>query len=570
MPKVKKTFEEWCIENNKTNYISCWSKKNNFKPCDVSHGSNQHAIFECPICGWETIKVIHDIKKLKDFHCYECEKKEKESLKEQMKAEKIKSKKLKEKVSTTTKQKKKTKKEILQEMMQQPIEKQYLMIDVETNGTQSKNDDLLEIAIYRPDTKTMFHKYLPLTKQKKVLTTQYNGITKAKLKGATHMTEEDVEMLINDFEIDKRTLLHYGTLDAPFVKQYMKEHNLPKRSVLKFYNFKKQIISSPFANREIDGGISKDNLCNMYGISGVLETHDCQNDCILQWQLFEKMYGKTLLITKKEVYNVPNNSNYLVPSSFLDYSRIQNILKNPLPNITTEPDLITSLRLYNCLPSIREEFGLAAVGMMVEHQINCLLNAKKYDNIQLFLENKKNLIYEGTLQGIDDNSLPTTFNQDGSLTIQKNDKITMETQNKLQKILDKELNKLRQKLSEHFIPFLKETIFHNQHVYSQEVVINKEDRIMSQCDLSSEDIICEIKNTQYHIDYYKYQLWYQQHSQQLERTENKSTKTRELYAIVISYLEHNPTITNIILYKIDFSIYNTSAEANRASHWLRM
>lgn len=561
------TFYDYCKDNDKLGYINNWSPKNDFLPTDVTYGSKQKAIFNCPVCGWEVAKVIHDIRKLKDFHCKECEATEREKRKEEQKKLKEKNKIAKPKKPVAPKKPKK-KKLSLEEFEALPIEKKYLMIDVETNGLNAKDDDLLEISIYRPDTNTMFHKYLPLTKQKKVLTGCFNGLTKAKLKDASHLTEKDVEYLIDEFEITQRTLLHYGTLDAPFLKNYFKEHKLPKRSVLKFFNFKKNIISSRFAASEIDGGISKDNLCKMYGIEGVTEIHDCQNDCLLQWELFKRIHDKKILITGKHVYSVPDNSGYLVPSSFLDYSRIQNILKNPLPNIVVDEEVKARFVMGNCLPSIKKEFGPTAVGMMVEHQLNTLLDADFYDNYLLFAENKHKLVYEGTINVNDDNVIPATFNGDGSLTLHDTDKIPKKKIKKLQNITDKELKKLREALMKQFVPCIKKEVFNDKQIYSQEVVINHEDGIISKCDLSNEFGICEIKNTQYHIDYHKYQLWYQQHSEQLEETIAKSEKQRPLYAITICYNVWGDTIAT--LYKINFLICNDAHHAANISYFKRM
>lgn len=42
---------------------------------------------------------------------------------------------------------------------------QYVVLDVETNGTRPKQDDLLSISIYKPDDGTMYNRFLPLEKQ---------------------------------------------------------------------------------------------------------------------------------------------------------------------------------------------------------------------------------------------------------------------------------------------------------------------------------------------------------------------------------------------------------------------
>lgn len=558
-------FLEYCKQNDRMSFIECWSDENTFLPQDISYGSHKEVLFKCKTCGTTDKKIIHSIRKNSKYICKECNKREQEKKRREMEEKQKIKKSSQKKEPKPPNPKKKTKKEIAEEMKTLPIDKRFLVLDVETNGVNSKDFDLLEIAIYRPDTNTMFHKLLPLTKQNDVLTTRFNGLTKEMLKDATHLTEEDIEILINEFEIDKRTLLHYGTLDAPFIKQYMKEHNLPKRSTLKFYNFKKQIISSRFAANEIDGGISKDNLCNMYRINGVQSVHDCQNDCILEWKLFEKMYNKILLITGVHVYSVPDNCNYLVPSSFLDYSRIEQILKNPLPNISVDDKYISHFILGNCLPKIRKHFGPQAVGMIIEHEINILLDVQKYNNQKLFTENKQKLNYEGSLV-CSTPPIPAEFKSDGSICLIENKFTPTKKLVKLQKILDKEIPELRESLKS-LIDKLKKTIFLNNQIYSQEVVINNKDGVIAQCDLSSVNAVCEIKNTNNSIDYYKYQLWYQQNSEQIESAQEKSNLKRDLYVIKISNDEKR---SNVSIAKINFIVYDTKQEADRASYFKRI
>ena len=253
---------------------------------------------------------------------------------------------------------------------------EVLMIDVETNGLNSKNDDLLEIAIYKPDEDKFFHKYLPLTKQRKVLTTEFNGITKETLKGATHINEEEMKILIDEFEITKRTLLHYGTLDAPFMKEYFKFIKLPNRTKVKFYNFKKNIHSSKWT----DGDITKDNLCKMLGIEGVQDVHSAKNDCLLQWQLFKAMNNQSWFITSSwhdyDVYKY--NPNYYMPASYLQsYGRIHELIGYKLPTMNLEKirdvvsiDLPKELNKYS--PYLIDYF----LGNIMEQQINVGLNAK--------------------------------------------------------------------------------------------------------------------------------------------------------------------------------------------------
>ena len=199
--------------------------------------------------------------------------------------------------------------------MEEPIEKRYVVLDVETNGISSLYDDLLSISIYKPDEEKMYDRFLPLELNKDVYTTNINGITKEDLKNKQPLVQDEVNRIIDEFELDKRTILIYGNLDERFIKNYFKRKQLNGYEMLNFYNFKHDIISSGFSN----GIVTKDNLCRIYGIKIVSDVHSGANDCILEWELFKKIYGKKLLITERKVFEL--NKDYIIPEGTYTFEK---------------------------------------------------------------------------------------------------------------------------------------------------------------------------------------------------------------------------------------------------------
>lgn len=102
----------------------------------------------------------------------------------------------------------------------------YVVLDVETNGLSSLRDDLLSISIYQPDTQRLYNRFLPLDLNRDVYTTHINGITKRDLKKATHLSQDEVDTLIEEFGLLNRTILTYGSIDEKFIKNYFKRKGL--------------------------------------------------------------------------------------------------------------------------------------------------------------------------------------------------------------------------------------------------------------------------------------------------------------------------------------------------------
>lgn len=373
--------------------------------------------------------------------------------------------------------------------------KDYVVLDVETNGLSSLKHDLLSISIYKPDDNKIYDRFLPLELNDFVETYWINGIDEDMLSDKTPLTQEEFDELINDFELDRRTILTYGSIDEKFIKNYLKRKKISGFEKLTFYNFKHDIISSKFS----EGNITKDNLCNIYGIDGTIEVHSGLNDCILEWKLFEKMNGNKLIIISNTVNEF--NDEYMIPASYLQtYPNFKYSIKN-YSKINYESIPVKS---FNIKSKELEKFDTNISGMTIEHLINTMLEARDVNDETLLFQakNRSKLKMIGKLPSMIHN-ISAIFNKDGTITaVNKDDEERVKKINEVTLAIKKEISPL--------IEFIKNEIFNNEEILSQELVLNENDNVMAKCDLSSDNKILEIKAfNDNDIDKFKYQLYYE-------------------------------------------------------------
>lgn len=209
----------------------------------------------------------------------------------------------------------------------------YVVFDVETNGTRKANDDLLSLSIYDPSTGICFNRLFPLDLQPLVLTGWIHGITDKQLSNVSHMTQKEVEQIINYFHLKDKVLLSFsggkGTFDYTFLINYCKRHNLYGFEDLQYENIKSLLPTAGFG---YEGQMTKDNLCRLFGIDGVQEIHSSQNDCILEWKLFEKIKDGNLFFINNRLYKF--SEEYIVPVSHLNSNpEMARIAKINIPHI---------------------------------------------------------------------------------------------------------------------------------------------------------------------------------------------------------------------------------------------
>lgn len=373
--------------------------------------------------------------------------------------------------------------------------KDYVVLDVETNGLSSLKHDLLSISIYKPDDNKTYDRFLPLELNDCVETCWINGIDEDMLADKTPLTQEEFDELVNNFELDRRTILTYGSIDEKFIKNYLKRKKINGFEKLNFYNFKHDIISSKFS----EGNITKDNLCDIYEIDGTREVHSGLNDCILEWKLFEKMNGNKLIIISNTVNEF--NDEYMIPASYLQtYPNFKYSIKN-YPKINYE---LIPVKSFNIKSKELEKIDTNISGMTIEHLINTMLEARDVNDETLLFQvkNRSKLKMIGKLPSMIHN-IYAIFNKDGTITaINKEDEERVKKINEVTLAIKKEISPL--------ITFIKNKIFNNEEIVSQELVLNKNDNVMAKCDLSSNNTILEIKAfNDNDIDKFKYQLYYE-------------------------------------------------------------
>jgi hypothetical protein len=356
------------------------------------------------------------------------------------------------------------------------LEDRYLVLDVETNGLNCQTDDLLSISIFRPDTGLLINRFLPLSLQKDVYTTRFNGITKDQLKGKRRMNQEEVDWLIDNFEIKKRVVLTYGNLDKRFLRCFFERNHLKGFPFFNFYNFKHDIISSRYSG----GIVTKDNLCTMLGMKNVKAVHSGENDCRLEWSLFKAMNGKKWLITDQDVFEY--NPDYIVPASFLANYRNLRYVRPDLPTIEGK---VAERRVFSVSKGTITEFLGNASGITIEHLINSMLKTESVDSLDFLRDNKRKLRYIGSLPS-PYVQIPIMKKDDGTISA-----INPQDQNLIDRINSSTLE-LKNKLGD-LVRYLKEDVFHNQKILTQELVVNKEANVLALCDLSTEETVVELK-----------------------------------------------------------------------------
>ena len=360
-----------------------------------------------------------------------------------------------------------------------------LVLDLETNGLRTKNDDILSISIYDPQSGLCYNRFLPLDLQPIVLTTWINGIKTSDLSRCDHLTQEELDELISRFKLKERRLFVYsggnGSFDITFLKNYCKRHNLVGLDDLQPVNIKNLLPDPGFG---YDGFKTKDNYCKLFGVEGIQNIHSGANDCLLEWKLFE------CLIRNKPFFNNGNlysfSDNYIVPVTYLIHQPLlRQYKKIDIKYILGIPKLVYSYKYPNSAVRKMRRFPTNITGISLENALYSLINPISKKDIEFLSANKSNCKFLGRLES-NLNEIPIVPLDDG--TIQSLNPLNDEYVNDVNDVAEVFI-----KYSAEPVNFIKSRIFSNKSINREEIIISDDGKILSVCDLSNDEAVLEIK-----------------------------------------------------------------------------
>jgi DNA polymerase III epsilon subunit-like protein len=176
----------------------------------------------------------------------------------------------------------------------------FVVLDVETTGLNFIQDDIIEFCIYENEEK-YFRKYLPLENRKTNTAFGINKIEDEKLLKANPLTQEEVDYIIEKFDLINKVILIWSganLFDRTFLEIYFLKHNLKGIENFTFYNVEM------YAKEKLLGlqSYSKDYIALLYGIS-TLNSHNALEDCIIEKKIISKLLNNTqILLDAREHY----------------------------------------------------------------------------------------------------------------------------------------------------------------------------------------------------------------------------------------------------------------------------
>ncbi len=393
------------------------------------------------------------------------------------------------------------------------LQKEYVVLDLETNGLREKYDDVLSISIYDPQNGLCYNRFLPLDYQPVVLTTRINGIKQEDVESCGHITQEELDELISTFKLKERIILVYsggnGTFDSSFLCNYCARHKLCGIEGLQYENIKDY---TPYLGMGYEGMRTKDNLCKLFGIEGVTDIHSGANDCLLEWKLFEAI--KVTRPFFKNGYLFSFSDEYIVPITMLLAEPQLGMYKGIERRfIVGVPSLVYQYNFPEDVSERLKRFPNNITGIALENAIYGLISPEKQDNCAFLLENKKKCQCIGYLKS-NREEIPIATLDDGTIkSLDFHHDAFIDEVNAVSRLFAENIGDT--------IGFIKHKIFCDVPIKKEELIISEDKKVLAICDLSSDKTVLEIKtgNVLFHsprLDYeyiivpgYSQQLYYE-------------------------------------------------------------
>ena len=365
------------------------------------------------------------------------------------------------------------------------LKNKYIVLDVETNGIRKSNDDLLSLSIYDPTSGLCYNRYLPLDLQPLVLTTYINGITDELLSNYVHLSQEEIDWIYQYFNLKEKIILSYsggkGSFDISFVQNYIKWKKLIGFDDLKIENIKSKLPNAPFGS---EGELTKDNLCRIFSIDGVVDVHSGLNDCVLEWKLYEYLSTGCYFFIENHLYQY--SSNFIIPYTYLyKHPELIKFANVTFPALRGSVEEVYKLSFPKRALNEIKKFPTNITGITIEHAINSYLKAEKQDNIEFLIKNKSYLKFIGSLDS-KLNKIPIVTEDDGTIkTLKPEYQVFINDVNSVTKSI--------MKLIKPLADYIKNNIFQSGKIMTQELSISNDRKVLALCDLSDNKNIIEIK-----------------------------------------------------------------------------
>lgn len=177
---------------------------------------------------------------------------------------------------------------------------EYVVLDIETTGLNPLTDDIIQICVYKNENE-YYSKYLPLMKKTTNTAFEINKITDETLKNATALTQQDVDYIIEKFDLKNKIIAIWTSknlFDRSFLEVYFFEHGLKGLENVTFFNSRNLLNQFPELGFKY---APKNQIASLYGIS-IENAHNALEDCIIQHMITENLLNNNITPLLEDSY----------------------------------------------------------------------------------------------------------------------------------------------------------------------------------------------------------------------------------------------------------------------------